>query len=531
MPLALQAYSLDWALAQALLSSDTNVFSRCFEFKALHHDWIEVRKWLRGSDILDWHVSSTRSTLAPKHALGFRKVTQLDPVDYVIFTSLVREVGKQLEKSRIPAADNIVFSNRFDPHSSGRIYSDRYTYMDFQIESRRICTEEDYPYVVMTDIADFFPRLYHHRIENTLEAILGEGHQHVVALLKILKQLSSGNSYGIPVGPRVCFLLAEVTIGDIDHCLLSERTRFVRYVDDYRLFCRSETDAYRRLHYLASVLDSNHGLTLQQTKTRIVDRDTFLARFAYDPSETEQGRLNERIESILEIAGLDSIYDVWQGNLTDEQEAELEKLNLSEILSDCLIHAKDDVGLISFVLRRLGDIGDARAAELILNNLEALYAVMRSVVAYFHSIINKMPADEKIQSQVVQLLDCMEMDLKVSAPDYNKMMLATLFRNKNLKYDVNRVLHLYNSIPNDNVRRELILGIGCLGGDFWLRTRKQALGEFQPWTRRALLVALSGLPHDEYKYWASSLEQHCGPLDRAILRWSQVNPLRVLGAV
>ena len=74
--------SLDWAIAHATLVGDTDLFPHPFEYKALQHCWADIRPELLASNILDWRVRPHRTLLAAKGRVGFRPVTQLDPLDF-----------------------------------------------------------------------------------------------------------------------------------------------------------------------------------------------------------------------------------------------------------------------------------------------------------------------------------------------------------------------------------------------------------------------------------------------------------------
>jgi hypothetical protein len=141
MPLTLSDASLNWALKHALEWGDTDIFPDIFEFHAIADDWNKIKASIRGVDILSWKVRPFRRCLVPKHRFGFRISTQLDPLDFLVFTALVKEVGEKLEAVRISTVDNIVHSYRFSPDGDGRMFSDQYTYRSFQNASRDACLE------------------------------------------------------------------------------------------------------------------------------------------------------------------------------------------------------------------------------------------------------------------------------------------------------------------------------------------------------------------------------------------------------
>ena len=157
MPLILKDASLDWALNHALTLGDTDIFPDIFEFHAIHHDWDRIKKSIQKVDASEWKVRPFRKCLVPKHRFGFRVSTQLDPLDFLVFTAIIKDVGTKLESTRIPSIDNVVHSYRFSPNKDGRIYSDLYTYRTFQKASYDNCEKYGSSHIVVADIADFFP--------------------------------------------------------------------------------------------------------------------------------------------------------------------------------------------------------------------------------------------------------------------------------------------------------------------------------------------------------------------------------------
>ena len=91
------------------------------------------------------------------------------------------------------------------------------------------------PYVAVADIADFYPRIYQHRLENVIESVASSQRVRDVARVlvkKLIGNLLGKDSYGIPVGPYASRLLAEALLIDVDASLESRGIDFVRWVDD-----------------------------------------------------------------------------------------------------------------------------------------------------------------------------------------------------------------------------------------------------------------------------------------------------------
>jgi len=383
MALTITDSALDWALQHALRYSDTDIFPDMFEFKAIADSWNDVKAYIQATDILHWTVRPFRRCLVPKHRFGFRISTQLDPLDFLVFTALIREVGEKLEAQRISPADNIVHSYRFSPSPDGRMFSEEYTYRTFQQASHDACENLQPSHVVIADIADFFPRLYTHRIDNAIGGALGAGHMHATALKRLFGHWAGAYSYGIPVGSAASRIVAEVTLSDIDQLLLSEGTKYVRYSDDFRIFCNSEAEAYKYLTIIARALIENHGLTLQQNKTKIITVEYFRREYLRENEARELDTLSERFYELLEEIGIEDTYsEIDYDALPDEAQEAIDQLNLEGILQEQINEEEPDLSLLKFLLRRLGQLGDADAVGLIFDNFGKFVPVIRETIEY-----------------------------------------------------------------------------------------------------------------------------------------------------
>ena len=137
--LNLSTSSFDWALKQAERLGDTNrIFPMPFEFSAIRHDWRRMVSFqfmvsfLSSKDVLNWEVRPGRECLSPKSARSFRISTQLDPLDWLIYSALVYEIGADLESYRLSQEEGIVFSWRFEPQPDGTMFSRETGYSQFK---------------------------------------------------------------------------------------------------------------------------------------------------------------------------------------------------------------------------------------------------------------------------------------------------------------------------------------------------------------------------------------------------------------
>ncbi len=83
----------------------------------------------------------------------------------------------------------------------------------------------------MADIADFYPRIYQHRLQNVVETVASSQHVRDVGRVlakKLIGNLMGRNSYGIPIGPYASRLLAEAILIDVDSFLQTRNVDFVQ---------------------------------------------------------------------------------------------------------------------------------------------------------------------------------------------------------------------------------------------------------------------------------------------------------------
>ena len=525
MALTLSEQSLDWALEHILNHGDTDIFPEAFEFDAIRYDWQDVKAWIRSFYILKWNVRPYRRCLAPKHRFGFRISTQLDPLDILVYTALVHEVGAVLESSRVSAGEKIVHSYRFDPKLDGRMFSDQFNYQSFQEESRQVCTGVGLTHVVIADIADFFPRLYTHRIDNALNSALGIGHMHAVALRQLLGHWAGSYSYGIPVGSAASRLIAETTIGDIDQLLLSEGACYVRFADDFRFFCKSEAEAYRYLALLARVLIENHGLTLQQSKTRIVPIDRFREIYLREHQAREVETLSQKFYALLGQIGIRDIYEtINYSNLSPANKALIDQLNLRQLLSEQLSEEEPDLSLLRFLLRRMSQLDDVGAVDLVVTNIGRLAPVVREAIQFFVKLSSLADSDKQdVGRRLLEVYS--NKNASLSHIEYGRMYLLRPFALQPAWHSSNALVQLYNESVDDFSRREILLAMGQGHMDFWFRARKQSLLEMTPWIRRAFIRAASCLPPDEYKHWIRGIQGQLDQTEKAIANWSKACPI------
>ncbi|MEW5421281.1 RNA-directed DNA polymerase [Amorphus sp. 3PC139-8] len=203
----------------------------------------------------------------PKNAYAYRKASMIDIDDHVKFLSLVLMAAGYIEKNRIPKNKNIIFSYRF--LEKGPIFSEKYNFKKFKRESSRLSKMKKHKVKIATDISNFYDRLNLHRLESAL-ASAAVPPDIVKSLNNLLLFWADRNSYGLPVGCDASRILAEAALISVDRALISKGVRFIRFVDDYRIFASNFAQAHSYLHTLIEELDKE-GLFLNTSKTVFFD--------------------------------------------------------------------------------------------------------------------------------------------------------------------------------------------------------------------------------------------------------------------
>lgn len=512
--------ALDWALNHLEEFGDTVFVPRCFEYKAIRYSWPDVKGWILNQDLRSWAAMDLRRLLASKSTYSYRYVTQLDPIENLIFTSLVYQIGPQLEAMRFPRARNVVYSWRFEPLQTGQMYAPDVRWYHFNERCSNLGAARRCRYVVVADIADFFSRIYSHPLEQALDRGTRRSPQ-AYCVLRMIKNWNGFVSYGLPVGLSGSRLLSEVLLSELDVALDGTRRPFCRYSDDIRIFCSSERDARSALEHLATTLFNAQGLTLQPTKTMILSQQDYLQRFQTSGERIELESLTDRLHELLEAAGYENDYEdeIDIDTLPDEVKEEIDRLNMIEVLNEQIAAQKQDVVVMRFVLHRLRQLGIDEAVDEVLSNLGDLTPAIDVVVEYLSGLRN---SNDRVRRKIGGKV--LAASKKPTNGSYERMCLLSLFTVGNEFNHADQFEPLYSRFPDTVTRRELILAMGRAGKDHWFRANRFDYQSLEPWSRRAFLAAYSCVDQDASTHFYRSLRSGANVLERAVIKWAQAFP-------
>lgn len=512
------------ALANVGQHGDTDVFPFPIEkwaFLDLPDESLDLLTKIHADfdDALSETPVTYEQSLAAVGYNGFRWVTQIDPLWNAYLLALVIEIGAEIESARLPLERRAAFSYRFlsDPEES-RLFDREVGWTEFQECALELSYE--YSHVLVCDISDFYPRVYHHRLENGLKQATPKT-EVIGRIMALLKILAKGASYGLPVGGPAARLLSELLLNRVDRLLTAAGIRFCRFADDYRLFARSEEEAYSHLILLSEVLLANEGLLLQKAKTRIVGAKEFQAtsRLGEEVEELEADEAATRTFLSLRLR-----FDPYSPTAEEDYEAlkeEIRRCNVISMLGRELQKSRVHQTLMKRMIHCVELFEEQardQAVVSLMSNLPVLYPVFSSVMILVRSVIGEV-ADEA-REHVFETLRTLvgEQSYITRVPVHLGFAIRVLARDPSDETDaiLDRV---YREVPSPMIRRDVILAMARRERDYWVADRRHNFQSLSVWERRALIIA-SYILADEGKHFRSANERHFGPLDWLVRTWS-----------
>lgn len=526
--LKLKEKSLDWSLKHINTFGDSYVFPKLFEFEAVNENWQYVKRHLLNIDVYSNGVRPYRTTITPKSSVGFRICTQLDPLDSIVYNALIYEIHEEIENKRIPVFLDTVYSFRMSPDSDGTLFDPDYNWKNYEDKTKELLESEDYSYVVMTDITDFYPSIYLHNIETHLrECVKASGkNAHAETLINIIKAMHINQTHkGLPIGPQFSRPIAELILNEIDQILIDNNIMFIRYVDDYRLFCKSENEAYKSLAFLAQKLYDILNLKLNEQKTKIMTNESFMLKHLYLFTEREKDRIIEEFYELLDKLGIGRDYygEIDLSSIEEEEIEKLHELNIFELLEEELTKDEFDISFAKFLIGNLARFDNTEVADLILTeeNMRKLFPILKTIINHLERVRSYSEKQKhEIGSKVISLLQ----NSFMSELEFNRSWLLHLFSNNDEWNNQKHFSELIKKYDDNFTVRELILNLGRSKNHRYFRENKFN-NISDPWVKRAFLVAISCLPQDERNpYYKSRSLTHRDLLEQVVEKWAHKNP-------
>lgn len=446
---------------------------------------------------------------------GFRWVTQIDPLWNAYFLGLVLALAEQIESARLATARGIVFSYRLAPDAASHRLFEEGAWAQFQ--RRSLEHAKTHSHVLMCDIADFYARIYHHRLENALSR-LPRPQPYAGQIMQLLGQFSRNVSYGLPVGGPAARILSELLLDSTDRLLASHGFVFCRYADDYHIFAGSLEEAYKALAFLSDALYRNEGLSLAKAKTRILTGHEFAATslFAED-APREAAEIEAR-----EFLGISLRFDPYSATAVEDYERLREEVNSYDIpgmLSRELVKPRIHSALARKLVQAVQFLSAASQAAVVRSlakNLPILAPILTFVLTAVRDLFREGLDEETKDHFCGVLRDLVRKGSYLVRTDLVLSYVIRVLAQRNLPENEALLAELFRDNRSPLVRRGIILAMARWRVHYWVsdvKTRYHALHE---WEKRAFLVA-SFVLGDEGSHWRRHEKKRLSPYDELLL--------------
>jgi len=522
--MAVASSSLQLAVQNVAQHGDTDVFPFPLENHWFHDDPGGVGDLLEklDQDFDNWlshYPVVFAKLLAGVGYAGFRQATQIDPIWNAYLLGLLIQLGPELEAARVSADRQVVFSYRYNPSV------EKATLFDPDLGWARyhksaLETAGSFEVIVSTDISDFYPRVYHHRLENALKQATTNT-EAVRRIMAILSSLSLGTSYGLPVGGHAARLLAELLLNRTDRLLLTHGLQFARFVDDYVLFANTREEAQAALVYLSSVLLSNEGLTLSRSKTRFMTRAEFLRSSPLAEPTVAESEDEAEARGFLRLR---LRYDPYSPTADDDYgrlSEEIEKFNVTKMLARELHKSRIDEALVRQLIKAIRfmelTVRDGAVLSL-LKNLEVLYPVFPTVAILLKSVLADL-SEATRQATFDVLRDLIRKGSHIILVPTNLAYAVRLVAYDRSEETDSLLVDVYNHPNTDTMlKRDILLAMARRRVDYWLSDVIKRFAVLSPWEKRALIAA-SYVLGDEGKHWRDGVRPQLSAPDLRFMQW------------
>lgn len=438
--------------------------------------WFNLRELLRSGN---YRPALPHTINVPKKNWFTRPGSILNPFDRFLYQALADKVSQVLEHS---LDRERCFSNVLSDRNRRMFEPQNKCYAKFQRKIGGLC--ENASHILKIDISNFFERIPHHPLINSMSAVGCPG--EIVNLLeKMLLAFRERRSFGIVQGLYPSDVLGNFFLSDIDAYLTRRGIPSARYVDDIFLSFESELAAKKGLADLTERLRKD-GLNINETKSRILPSDEVLLE------KTEVDRMFAEAVAEVEAAsetesavGGSYAFEDWQIENDPESEESLVTTAVKHLFAQLGSNSEYDDRIEKFCLPFLRKERSDIAVDHVCENLLKKPYQSRLYFSYLAVFVRE---SRELVRQLEKLLSSEEL-----ITDYQKMFLlktlgkATKIRKK--KIDI--VLEWFgNGRETDQVRAVAAVLVAMHGTAFQKKEVKLQYHDQQSeYVRAAILYA------------------------------------------
>ena len=452
-----------------------------------------------------------------KEAFDFRKVAIIRPQDLVLYLAVAIMIADPFEKARSRFASGRVFSYRFKPIlGKGQLFRPEHNFRAFQARTEQLSKQESFNYIVKGDIANFYDRVNLHRLESTLLTTRGLNSGVASLINQMLLHWAKRDSYGLPIGTNASRVLAEVALLNVDKALSEANLKYIRFVDDYRIFTKSATEAHSALARLMELLD-REGLFINSRKSSIKRLEK--PRPDTVPAKAQVKREDKaRHSSFRIVAGYGGVIPIRFRAPSQRAEARFLRVDLDLLASE--IRENDFA-----YPEQLRDLLQGVVAQERYDNLLSMCKLVDKFPQFFPMLVDLLIKKADVIPQETKSKISAYISSKIMAkeflPEFLKASLINLIGSSRY-FDRHTLMYVIRNLPWNT---GAYLGRTVLDAAQNLTERVDALevrsyfDRSNEWERRRIIRLMShALPNAEYKAWRRAIRSYISedPLAQAM---------------
>jgi hypothetical protein len=467
------------------------------EWDLVVSDWQNVNAIICSIDLDQYSPYENAKTYAPKKSQAIRPVSAPHVQDLIIYTALVLILRDRVEDARLDSQLAKSFSYRATKAPAGRLYQSVGAYEAYREKTKARLELSKTKFIATADIADFYPRIYQHRLENALTAASSSQRERETCrvLMKLLNAFSGGTSYGIPTGPYASRTLGEAVLIDVDASLHGGGVDFVRWVDDFTIFAKTEEEAKEAIFFISSWLNDHHGLSLNQEKTRILTKKDFV-NDVWKTYDQEHDEFRRRVKEINDAISYDEEPD------EDDGFDELDVEGVFDLAMEIDIEPK--FGLIRFLLERIiiqPGVDDETRTNVVRKAMKNVW----KLTPLFDAIVKAIDEDADISKTEMQTwakrIHAEILERKLFIPGFIVAWFCWFVGERRIDDMADKLKHLSEHTNDNAVLREALYAISRVGSRAHALTIKERYSSVSDVVRPCIVAATKKLGADERKFW------------------------------
>lgn len=426
----------------------------------------------------------------PKPNFTIRPMSRPENKDWILFETLVSWIAEKIIQKENICKRSFSYLN-FLPETE----KDN-NWVKFDDKGRALFTS-GYKYVVVADLTGYYENIslseLKKRIINYLDAN-EENSKNVDILCRMLNKWSDERvtGYGLPQGPPASSFLADIYLDLVD-CKMERYEHYFRYMDDIKIFCKTEIEAKKGLKDLTIAL-RGIKLNINAKKTEILYEATAEKRL-FDPLKSS---LN-LIAAIFKKKDIDQIKAVIP--------------SLTQIFEGAFLNDPFEKSHFNFSLYRLSTL---QSSGLPIDSAKILSLIRDNFVAKPHHtglfcfFLTLFPNDKSISDFLVTFLRSEQ-----NIYDWQEVKILQSLLKFNVKMDASQISFIVNSARDSNkhyaARAFYIMIIGKYGSN---RDRELIVdhydNSFHDYVKTAAILAVQELGQASRNDFYARIKQHEG---------------------